>query len=107
MAESEQSSEAVESEVAAETPEVCVENVHKPTAIASGLYPKYVKTLQEADEVMHRFENNTKSRFCVWRSPKDFGHSGMDFSEGNLNLQQVLRKISCSEIKNKQINMSF
>jgi hypothetical protein len=81
MAESEQSSEVVESEIPVQTPEVSIEYVHKPSPIASGLYPKYVKTLQEADEVMHRFENNTKSRFCVWRSPKDFGHSGMAFSE--------------------------
>ena len=81
MAESEESIETVQSEIPAPTPEISVEIVHKCTAIASGLYPKYVKTLQEADEVMHRFENNTKSRFCVWRSPKDFGHSGMCFSD--------------------------
>lgn len=81
MAEIEQNIETVASEIPAETPEVSEECIHKPTAIASGLYPKYVKSLQEADEVMHRFENNTKSRFCVWRSPKDFGHSGMVFSD--------------------------
>ena len=84
MAESEESTEIVQSEVPAETLDESMAYVHKPTPITSGLYPKYVKTLQEADEVMHRFENNTKSRFCVWRSPKDFGHSGMCFSdEGN------------------------
>lgn len=45
-------------------------------AQSSTLYPTYVRTLQEAEEVLNRFENNTKSRFCVWRSPKDFGKAG-------------------------------
>lgn len=57
--------------------EVSVEET--AAAQSSTLYPNYVRTLQEAEEVLNRFENNTKSRFCVWRSPKDFGKAGNGF----------------------------
>lgn len=90
MAESEVTTDVQQSELPDEKPEISIENVHKPTPIASGLYPKYVKTLQEADEVMNRFETNTKSRFCVWRSPKDFGHSGMCSSEDSFVMNYFL-----------------
>lgn len=62
-----------------EIAEVSNEEVETAAPVTSTLYPAFVRTLQEADEVLHRFENNTKSRFCVWRSPKDFGHSGNGF----------------------------
>ena len=111
MAESEESTEIVQTEIPEQTAEISIEYVHKPTPIACGLYPKYVKTLQEADEVMHRFENNTKSRFCVWRSPKDFGHSGMGFSEADslscARLETSFMIFSCWGNKCKRINMFF
>lgn len=58
-----------------------VEVTENSTSIAvdesstNSAYPFYVKTLQEAEEVLHHFENNTQTRFCVWRCPKDFGAS--------------------------------
>ena len=78
-----ENAESVQSEIPEEKPEISNVERRKSTPIESGLYPKYVKTVQEAEEVMHRFENNTRSRFCTWRSPKDFGHSGMYFSEAS------------------------
>lgn len=66
-----------ESSEVTEVVEIPTEESKTTPPAANTLYPAYVRTLQEADEVLHRFENNTKSRFCVWRSPKDFGHSGM------------------------------
>ena len=50
-------------------------NVSMAEASGNVVYPIYVNSLQEAEEVLHRFENNTKTRFCVWRCPKDFGAS--------------------------------
>lgn len=50
-------------------------NVSMAEALSNVVYPTYVNSLQEAEEVLHRFENNTKTRFCVWRCPKDFGAS--------------------------------
>ena len=50
-------------------------NVSMAEASGNVVYPVYVNSLQEAEEVLHRFENNTKTRFCVWRCPKDFGAS--------------------------------
>ena len=50
-------------------------NVDKDETLSNSAYPVYVKSLHEAEEVLHRFENDTKTRFSVWRCPKDFGNS--------------------------------
>ena len=50
-------------------------NVNKDETLINATYPVYVKSLSEADDVLHRFENDTKTRYSVWRCPKDFGNS--------------------------------
>ena len=43
--------------------------------LTNAAYPVYARSLAEAEEVLHRFENDTKNRYSVWRCPKDFGSS--------------------------------
>ena len=50
-------------------------NVNMDKTLTDTSYPVYVKTLTEAENVLHRFEGNTKNRYSVWRCPKDFGNS--------------------------------
>ena len=50
-------------------------NVNKDETLINATYPVYVKLLSEAEDVLHRFENDTKTRYSVWRCPKDFGNS--------------------------------
>ena len=50
-------------------------NVKMDKTLTDTSYPVYVKTLTEAEDVLHRFEGNTKNRYSVWRCPKDFGNS--------------------------------
>ena len=50
-------------------------NVEVDEKSANTAYPVYVKSLLEAEDVLHRFENETKHRFTVWRCPRDFGNS--------------------------------
>ena len=50
-------------------------NVSMDDTLTNTAYPVYVKSLSEAEDVLHRFENETKNRYSVWRCPKDFGNS--------------------------------
>ena len=50
-------------------------NVNKDETLINATYPVYVKSLSEAEDALHRFENDTKTRYSVWRCPKDFGNS--------------------------------
>ena len=50
-------------------------NIDMDKTLTAAAYPVYVNLLSEAEDVLHRFENDTKNRYSVWRCPKDFGNS--------------------------------
>ena len=50
-------------------------NIDMDETSTAAAYPVYVSLLSEAEDVLHRFENDTKNRYSVWRCPKDFGNS--------------------------------
>lgn len=43
--------------------------------LTHGQYPVYVTSLSEAEDVLNRFQNDTKNRYSMWKGPKDFGAS--------------------------------
>jgi hypothetical protein len=53
----------------------CSSNVEINETSKTTAYPVYVKSLVEAEDVLHRFEKETKHRYTVWRCPRDFGNS--------------------------------
>ncbi|XP_028409957.1 uncharacterized protein LOC114532613 [Dendronephthya gigantea] len=63
-------------------------NVDMDGTLTNTTYPVYARSLAEAEEALHRFENDTKNRYSVWRCPKDFGSSQIDVTNKRIYWQE-------------------
>ena len=75
-------------------------NVNMEKTLTDTSYPVYVKTLIEAEDVLHRFEGNTKNRYSVWRCPKDFGNSRKQCMLGIYHYTCLICLICCAKTRN-------